>query len=261
MFEDGEAYNRQMGRWSRQLAPLFIDFVGIRPGDHVLDVGCGTGSLAMTVAATTAAGEVVGIDPSAGFIACARTHNPYPHLRFDLGDACAMPYADQSFDRCMTLLAVNHIPDAPKAAREMARVAKPGALLGAATWDGTGGNEFNDIMWTVARSMDTSVNRPSEKPNSYSSPSAMIGLWRQAGLRDSQVEALTIDCRLENFAELWGKYEEGQGPGGNYVRGLTSGAREALREKLRATVLGSKHDGSFTLQAKAWAVRGVVPAR
>jgi ubiquinone/menaquinone biosynthesis C-methylase UbiE len=260
MFEDGAAYNRQMGRWSRQLAPLFIDYIGIRPGDRVLDVGCGTGSLAMTVAATTQAEEVVGLDYSEGFINFARAHNSFSQLRYDLGDACALPYADIAFDRCLTLLAVNHIPDAPKAAREMARVAKPGAVLGAAMWDGTGGNEFNDIMWTVAESLDSTVRRPSEKRNSYSSPEAMTRLWQQAGLESMEIKALSMECRFENFAELWGRYAEGQGPGGHYVRALTSSARDALREKLRATVLGGKPDVPFALQAKAWAVRGVVTA-
>lgn len=260
MFEDGEAYNRQMGRWSRQLAPLFIDFIGIRPGDRVLDVGCGTGSLANTIATTTQAGEIIGLDLSAGFINFARAHNRFSRLRFDLGDACALPYADDSFDRCLTLLAVNHIPDAPKAAREMARVAKPGAILGAAMWDGTGGNEFNDIMWTVAEGLDSTVKRPSEKSNSYGSAAALTALWQQAGLAHIAIKALSLECEMTNFADFWGKYEEGQGPGGHYARGLNGEQRRALREKLFEVVLRGKTDEPFTLRAKAWAVRGVVPA-
>lgn len=258
MFEDGAAYNRQMGRWSRQLAPLFIDFVGVGPGDHVLDVGCGTGSLASTIASGTAAALVIGLDPSTGFVGFARAQNRCAHLRFEIGDACAMSYPAASFDRCLSLLAVNHIPDAPKAAREMRRVAKPGAVLGAAMWDGTGGNEFNDIMWTVAERLDPNVRRPTESSKSYSSPAALSALFQQAGLQDIEVAALTIDCALQNFAEFWGKYEEGQGPGGHYVRSLSTGQRAALRNRLFETVLGRPTDGPFTLQAKAWAVKGRV---
>jgi ubiquinone/menaquinone biosynthesis C-methylase UbiE len=67
MFEVAEAYEVMMGRWSRQLAPLFVKFVGVRDGENVLDVGCGTGSLSATLARVTKTSEIVGIDPSKGF--------------------------------------------------------------------------------------------------------------------------------------------------------------------------------------------------
>ena len=57
MFEVAEAYEVMMGRWSRQLAPLFVEFVGVRDGEKVLDVGCGTGSLSATLARVTGAVE------------------------------------------------------------------------------------------------------------------------------------------------------------------------------------------------------------
>ena len=78
MFEVAEAYEVMMGRWSRQLAPLFVEFVGVRDGERVLDVGCGTGSLSATLARVTGAAKIVGIDPSKGFIEYARTKLPIP---------------------------------------------------------------------------------------------------------------------------------------------------------------------------------------
>ena len=129
MFEVAEAYEAMMGRWSRQLAPRFIDFVRVRDADSVLDVGCGTGSLAATLAKVTKASKIVGIDPSNGFIAYARAQNSDPRLVFDVGDAQQLPHPDASFDRCLALLAVDHIPDARKAARqERFRLSLPDAL-------------------------------------------------------------------------------------------------------------------------------------
>jgi ubiquinone/menaquinone biosynthesis C-methylase UbiE len=128
MFEVAEAYEAMMGRWSRQLAPLFIDFVGVRDADTVLDVGCGTGSLTTTLARVTGASKIVGIEPSSSFIDYARTQISDPRVTFDVGDAQQLPYPDASFDQCMALLAVDYIPDARKAALEMRRVTKKRGL-------------------------------------------------------------------------------------------------------------------------------------
>jgi ubiquinone/menaquinone biosynthesis C-methylase UbiE len=87
MFEVAEAYEERMGRWSRQLAPLFVEFVGVRDGEKLLDVGCGTGSLSATLARVTKAAQIVGIDASKGFIDYARTQIADPQVTFEMGDA------------------------------------------------------------------------------------------------------------------------------------------------------------------------------
>src|ERR1044071_3416613 len=92
MYEDAEAYEAMMGRWSRQLAPLFINFVGVREADKVLDVGCGTGSLISTLARVTGASKIVGIEPSGGFVEYARAQNVDPRVAFEIGDAQKLPY-------------------------------------------------------------------------------------------------------------------------------------------------------------------------
>ena len=129
MFEVAEAYEEHMGRWSRQLAPLFVEFAGVREGDDVLDVGCGTGSLSATLAKVSRASKIVGIDPSKGFIEYARNKLADPRVTFELGDAQCLSYPDHFFDRSMALLAVDHIPDAPKATNEMRRVTKTAGIV------------------------------------------------------------------------------------------------------------------------------------
>src|ERR1700752_2915023 len=67
MFAASAGYERFMGRWSRLLAPPYVAFAGVKNGDHVLDVGTGTGSLAGAVEASMPTSEIVGVDPSEGF--------------------------------------------------------------------------------------------------------------------------------------------------------------------------------------------------
>jgi ubiquinone/menaquinone biosynthesis C-methylase UbiE len=160
VFEVAEAYEVMMGRWSRQLAPLFVDFAGVLDGDAVLDVGCGTGALSSTLASMTRAAKIVGIDPSSGFVQTARSQITDPRVTIELGDAQKLPYPDASFDRCLALLIVNFIPDAPKAAKEMRRVTKPGGVVATAMWDASPANELNQCLWTAARALDPRSNGP-----------------------------------------------------------------------------------------------------
>lgn len=60
MFSDATAYDRYMGRWSRLLAPMFVEFAQVSDGSKVLDVGCGTGVLSETLASLTRASEIIG---------------------------------------------------------------------------------------------------------------------------------------------------------------------------------------------------------
>lgn len=258
MFEVAEAYERQMGRWSKQLAPLLVDFVGVLEGDRVLDAGCGTGSLSAAIARMSKAAAIIGIDASKGFVEYARAQNSDPRVSFEIGDAQKLSYPDSSFDRCLSLLVVNHIPDTPKAVNEMRRVTKRGGVIATAMWDGTGGNEFNDCMWEAAAALDPKVERPAEKRGSYSSPLALSALWTDAGLTNIEVKDLTMSCGFASFDEFWNRYLEGQGPAGAYVVALPENRREMLRQRLREYVLRGRSDGAFALQAKAWAVRGIV---
>jgi SAM-dependent methyltransferase len=261
MFEVAEAYEASMGRWSRQLAPLFVEFAGVRDGETILDVGCGTASLTRALASATNAAKIVGIDPSKGFIDYARTQVRDPRVSFEEGDAQELPYADGFFDRCMALLIVNFIPDAPKAAREMRRVTKKDGVVATTFWDGGGANKLNSCFWDAAIAVDPSVKLPIQRPGSYGSAEGLFELWRGAGLTDIKIGELTMPCRFSAFDELWQRYigDPGSGPSSSYAAKLTEDHREAIRQKLRETVLQGDADGPFSLQAKAWAVRGVVP--
>lgn len=259
MFEVAAAYERQMGRWSRQLAPLLIEFAGVGAGERLLDAGCGTGSLALSIARLTKAAEIIGVDASKGFIEYARGQTSDPCVRFELGDAQNLAYPDAWFDRCLSLLVVNHIPDTPKALREIRRVTKPGGVVATAMWDGTGGNEFNDRMWNVAVTLDSNVTPAAKRAGSYSSSDALTALWHDAGLVDVDVTGLVMSIEYMSFADYWQRFLEGQGPAGAYVMSLAEGRRENLRQILYREIVGNRPDGPFSLQAKAWAVRGVVP--
>jgi SAM-dependent methyltransferase len=105
MFEVAEAYERQRGRSSKLLAPLFTDFVGLGVHGAVLDIGCGTGALTFVIAKNQVVSKIIGCDLSEAFLEYARSKTDDPRISFEQGDAHKLPFPDASFDCCLALLA------------------------------------------------------------------------------------------------------------------------------------------------------------
>jgi SAM-dependent methyltransferase len=258
MFNASAGYERFMGRWSRQLAPHYLAFAGVKDGDRVLDVGTGTGSVASTLAATFRSSQVTGIDPSAAFIAAARSNAKSDRERFEVGDAQALALADGAFDKAISLLVLNFVPDAAKALGEMRRVTRAGGVVSAGVWDYDAGMEMLRFFWDEVVALDPAMEPKDERHMKLCREGQLGALWRQAGLGEVREQALTIEQRFASFDDYWEPFLKGAGPGGAYVVSLKDEPRGRLEARLRKRLLGDRADGPFTLKAKAWCVRGSV---
>ena len=258
MFTASAGYERFMGRWSRQLAPQYLAFAGVKDGDKVLDVGTGTGSVASTIAATFASSQVMGIDPSAAFIAAARHNAKSDRERFEVGDAQALASADGSFDQVMSLLVLNFVPDPGKAIAEMRRVTRSGGVVSACVWDYDAGMQMLRFFWDEVVALDPSMEPKDERHMKLSREGQLGKLWREAGLSEVREQALTIEQRFASFGDYWDPFLKGAGPGGAYVVSLADEPRRRLEARMRKRLLGDRADGPFTLEAKVWCVRGSV---
>jgi len=264
MFSGGEAYERFMGRWSQRLAGAFVEFARIGKGDHVLDIGCGTGSLAVTILARSQAGRVVGIDPSAEFVDSARARlGPAEAGRatFEQGDAQRLRFADATFDKTLSLLAINFIPDRDAALREMIRVTRAGGALAAVVWDYGEGMEMLRIFWDEAVALDPAAEARDERHMPLCRAGELGALWRGHGLVDVREEPLDVPMAFASLADFWLPFLAGQGPAGAYATGLSDRERDRLEQRLCRRLLGERGDGPIDLRARAWAVKGVVRGR
>src|SRR5437870_4139517 len=111
MWAGGDAYEPYVGRWSRRVARVFLDWVAAPAGSAWLDVGCGTGALSQIIVEHSAPQVVVGIDPSDAYISYARAHLVDSRARFQVGSAQSLPFAAESFDVAVSGLVLNFVPE------------------------------------------------------------------------------------------------------------------------------------------------------
>ena len=260
MARDGDGYELQMGRWSRRLATLFVDFAAYRPSERILDVGCGTGSLSAELSGRSATIDVVGLDYSEIYARHAQQHNG-ARARFLVGDAGALPFATGVLDRTLALLVLHFVSDPGRAITEMRRVTRPGGVVAAAVWDAGGGVLTNRLFCDTAAALDP--RGEAFRRTSFSRPMTQCGelaeAWRRSDLVAVEDSTLTIRMDFDCFEDYWAPYLGQDGPYAAYVSSLDCAARQTLHDAVRHAYLSGRNDGPRSFAASAWAVRGRVP--
>jgi SAM-dependent methyltransferase len=253
----GDAYEAYVGRWSRRVAREFVRSLGVAGGRRWLDVGCGTGALTTAALALAAPGQVLGLDPSRGFLTAARSRTGRAAAAFGAADARALPLADHCADVVVSGLALNFVPDPARAVAEFGRVASPGGTVAAYVWDYADGMAMMRWFWDCAATLDPAAADLDEgRRFPLCRPEPLRRLWRGAGLTDVAVWAIEIPTVFADFDDYWTPFLGGQGPAPGYAASLSTDGRSALRESLRARLpVGT--GGTIPLTARAWAVRGL----
>lgn len=257
---DAAGYEQLMGRWSRKLAPQFIDFAGLADGERVLEVGCGTGSLTFTLAETANLGEIAAIDFSPVFVAEATRRNSDPRIRIQQADACALPFGDGLFDRAMALLVLHFVPETGKAISEMARVVRPGGVVAATVWDHYGGMPGMRMMVDTVAVLNEGGRQMRARYcfQPMMQPGEMKRAFVEQGLADVTETELMIRMDYRDFDDFWAPIAAGEGPLGKYVAALDAAERVRVDAAVRDAYEAGRPDGPRSFANVAWACRGVV---
>lgn len=175
---------------------------GIRAGQRVLDVACGTGVLARCAAGLVGeSGTVVGLDPNASMLARARQRTP--EIDWRAGVAEDLPFADGSFDAVVSQFGLMFFVDRPRALREMVRVLREGGHLAVAVWaslDRTPGYEA--MVALLDRLFGRAVARSLEAPYALGDLGLLERTLEDAGLGDAHVETRAGSARFPSI-ESW----------------------------------------------------------
>ena len=136
-------------RFMEKDAEEFFQRLGVKPGTRLLDVGCGSGQLALIAARTGA--QVSGCDIAVNWIEKARARAAAEGLEISFieGDAEALPYEDAQFDVVASLIGAMFAPRPDLVAAELIRVCKPGGMIAMANW--TPGGFIGQMFKTISK--------------------------------------------------------------------------------------------------------------
>jgi SAM-dependent methyltransferase len=249
-----EAYDGHVGRYGQELARELIGVAGVINGMAVLDVGCGTGLLTAELADIVGVtGRVAAIDPSAPFAQACHARVPTADVRE--GRAESLPFNDGVFDAALAQLVVNFMTEPAAGVREMRRVTRKGGVVASAVWDYAGEMTLLRAFWDAAIALDPAATAADEgRVMRYCDPDSLAELWRAAGLTDVTVHELRPSAHYDSVDALWRPFTQGVAPSGAYTAALPADAQAALRDEYLRRL--GHPTGSFTLTARAWAVRG-----
>ena len=172
------SYEGAFATASRQFVPALLDAACVGAGMDVLDVCCGPGIV--TEAAAARGARVVGLDFSAEMLAIARAR--LPGVRFEHGDAEAMPFPDARFDAVVSNFGIHHVPRPVLALREAWRLLRPGGRFAFTVWDAP----FRNLAWklvqdAVSQRGDPSLSTAPAPGGGFASGADCLGALRGAG--------------------------------------------------------------------------------
>jgi ubiquinone/menaquinone biosynthesis C-methylase UbiE len=255
-FDDSAAYERAMGRWSRAVAPIFLQWLASPASARWLDVGCGTGVLAHTLLELSSPATVVGIDPEVSQIAQASRGPAAGRAAFQVADACRLPFADASFDIAAAALVLNFIAERSPAMAEMRRVTRAGGSVAAYVWDFA---EELSPSGPLRRAMRRfGVDVPAIPGMAESRIEALRTLFEQAALERIETRTIEVCLAYRDFQDFWQAQTPSYYPTTKIIASMTESERKRLMRAVRAE-LPTAPGGVIEYFARANAIKARVP--
>jgi SAM-dependent methyltransferase len=185
-----------------QWGPIVAAEAGVRKGDRVLDVACGTGALTLAAAETTGpSGSVVGLDVNPEMLAVARGKST--SIEWLEGTAEALPFADDSYDAVVSQFGFMFFADKPKALGEMMRVLKPGRRLAVAVCDAVENSPgYGTFALLLDRLFGKEVGDAFRAPFSLGDTGRLNEICSEAGIADANVVRRSEKVRFRSIDVL-----------------------------------------------------------
>jgi ubiquinone/menaquinone biosynthesis C-methylase UbiE len=252
-YDDGAAYERMMGTWSRAAGRIFLDWLAPEPGLRWVDIGCGNGAFTELVIERCAPSKVDGVDPSEAQLLFARRRPAGQIAEFHRGDALALPFFEATFDMAVMALVIFFVQDPAKGVAEMTRVVSPGGTVAAYVWDMTRGGHPLEPMHAEMDALGFTATKPPY--SEITSLEALKQLWKGAGLTKIETREITVQRTFTDFDDYW-TISTLAATVGQTITVIDPGNIEVLKSRIRGRLIADA-TRRITCTARANAIKGV----
>ena len=254
----GSGYELQMGRFSRLLAPKFLDLIEFEESSNILDAGCGTGALTSEILRRTKTANIVGVDISEAYVEYGARQISDARVLFQAADLNLLPMSDDTFDQVVSQLVLDFVPNTSAALSELSRVLKPGGRLSVAVWDARGGLVFNRFFLDTAAMLDQGAadlrNKNFTRP--LRRPGNLKGALEAVGFADIQTGEAHIRTEFAYFEDYWKPFDGNDGPIPSYLSKRPVELKKQIKDAVRDAYLDGEADGPRSYVATAWVATG-----
>ncbi|MDI9256836.1 class I SAM-dependent methyltransferase [Flavobacterium sedimenticola] len=245
----------------RPMGNEIIQSLQLKETDHVLDIAAGTGEPGLTIAALVGKGKVVITDLSEDMLDIAKEnalHKGINNIETLACDVCELPFPDDRFDAISCRFGFMFFPDMLLAAKEMARVLKPGGRIATSVWNVPEKNFWvTAIMSTINRNMELPPPPPGSPGMFRCAQDQFIAdLFVQAGLKNVTQKEVLSQLKTQTTEVYWTMMTEVAAP---FVAALSK-ADDATKEKIKTEVFQAVKDkfpdGNVHIDASALVISG-----
>jgi ubiquinone/menaquinone biosynthesis C-methylase UbiE len=254
-YDDGAAYERMMGAWSRAAGEIFLDWLAPSCGLRWIDVGCGTGAFTELLVEGCAPAEIEGVDPSEAQLSFARARPLGQIAKFQRGDALALPFSDERFDAAVMALVIFFVPDPAMGVNEMVRVVRPGGAVAAYVWDMMGGGHPLELLHAEMDAIGFTAPWPPR--SDITGLEALRQLWIDAALDEIETREITVRRTFADFEDYWTTSTLAPTVS-QTIAAMDPAKLELLKTRMRAQLIADA-TGRITCSGRVNAIRGSRP--
>ncbi len=266
-----ESWNKFSPGW-KKWDDLFMDFLkpkgdeiinllNLKATDLVLDVAAGTGEPGLSIASKVNLGKVVITDLAEGMLEIARENaerRGIKNIETRACDVSELPYADNTFDAVSCRFGFMFFPDTVLAAKEMARVLKPGGRIATSVW---GVPEKNLWITAMMGAINKYMELPAPPPGSpgmfrCAKDGLMVDLFKQAGFKNVSVKEVTGRLNCKTAKTYWNVMTELAAPVVAALSNADPVLKEIIKSEVYQTLVQKYPDGNVLIESSSLVVYG-----